>query len=86
MQPLHIPAPQRPRGGLTFVEGWLAEDGAPAELIARRELLVQQVAALTTTLQVFDPGLDVGRVAGAEGWRKAYRVRSAKNLRARYLG
>ena len=59
------------KGELAFVEEWLAEDGASAELIARREVLLGQLEALTTTLRVFDPGLDVGRVAGAEGRRKA---------------
>lgn len=69
------------KGELAFVEEWLAEDGGPAELIARRELLVQQVAALTTTLQVFDPGLEAGQVTAAEGWRKAYRGRSTAALK-----
>jgi len=67
------------------MEGWLAEDGAPAELIARREVLLDQLNALTTTLRVFDPVLDVGQVAAAEGWRKGFRARSAKGLCARYL-
>lgn len=73
------------KGELAFVEGWLAEDGAPAELIARREVLCAQMEALATTLQVFDPELDVEQVARADGWRKAYRSRSTKGLRARYL-
>lgn len=73
------------KGELAFVEEWLAEPGAPAELVARRDALVQQLAALETTLRMFDPGLDVGAVATADDWRKAYRVRSVKGLRARYL-
>ena len=75
------------KGELAFVEGWLAEDGAPAELVARREALRAQMEALATTLQVFDPELDVGQVATAEG-----RVRtvgrqglSENSLRFRYL-
>jgi len=74
------------KGELAFVEGWLVEDGAPTELVARREVLWQQVAALTTTLRVFDPGLNVGQVAPAEGWSKVFRARSAKSLRVKYLG
>jgi len=75
------------KGELAFVEGWLAEDGAPAELANRREALLEQLNALTTTLQVFDPELDVGQVAAAEGWarefgRKGLRVTP---LRRRYL-
>jgi len=72
------------KGELAFVEGWLAEDG-PTELANRREVLLEQLNALTTTLQVFDPGLEVSRVGAAEGWRKAYRARSTKGLCARYL-
>lgn len=74
------------KGELAFVEEWLAEPGAPAELIHRREVLLEQLRALTTTLHLFDPGLDVENVASAEDWRKAYRVRSFKGLRARYRG
>jgi hypothetical protein len=43
------------KGELVFVEAWLAEPDAPAELGARRELLLQQVAALTATLQCLPP-------------------------------
>jgi hypothetical protein len=71
---------------LAFVEGWLAEPGASAELVARRDALLGQLEALTTTLRVFDPELDVGQVAAAEGWRRSYRVRSFKGRRARYRG
>lgn len=73
------------KGELAFVDEWLAEEGAPAELIHRKEELLEQLKALTTTLRVFDPELDVGQVAPAEDWRKAFRVRSDKNLRARYI-
>lgn len=72
------------RGELTFVEGWLAEDGAPTELIARREVLLGQLEALTTTLRVFDPGLELSTVGAAEGWRKRYRAKTEKGLRAKY--
>lgn len=74
------------KGELAFVEAWLAEPGAPAELVVRRDALLGQLEALTTTLRVFDPELDVGQVAAAEGWRRSYRVRSFKGLRARYRG
>lgn len=73
------------KGELAFVEAWLAEPGAPAELSARREVLIGRVAALTTTLRLFDPGLDVGRVAALDDWRKLYRARTASSLRTRYL-
>lgn len=73
------------KGELAFVEAWLAEPEVPAELSARGEVLRAQMEALVTTLQVFDQGLDVETVAQSEGWRKAYRVRSAKSLRTRYL-
>jgi hypothetical protein len=75
------------KGELVFVEAWLAEPDAPAELGARRELLLQQVAALTATLQVFDPGLDVGQVAAAEGWAREFGRKgiSPSALRRRYL-
>jgi len=73
------------KGELAFVEAWLAEPGAPAELVVRREALVQQLAALEMTLRLFDAGLDVSSVAPGEGRRKAYRVRLAKRLRPRYL-
>lgn len=69
------------KGELAFVEGWLAEDGAPAELIARRQALLGQLKALKTTLRVFDPKLDAGLVAAADGWKKAYRVRSNAALK-----
>lgn len=73
------------KGELAFVEAWLAEPGAPAELVVRREALRAQLEALATTLQVFDPELDEGAMAPADDWRKSFRVRSDKNLRARYL-
>lgn len=73
------------KGELAFVEAWMAEAGAPAELVARREELRAQMEALATTLQVFDPELDVGQVAPAEDWRKAYRARSAAGLRGQYF-
>lgn len=75
------------KGELAFVEAWLAEPGAPAGLGARRELLLQQVVALTTTLQVFDPELDVGQVAAAEGWAKDFGRKglSLTRLRRRYI-
>jgi hypothetical protein len=60
------------KGELAFVEGWLAEDGAPAELVNRREILQEQLNALTTTLQVFDHELDAGQVAPAEGWARTF--------------
>jgi len=72
------------KGELAFVEGWLAEDGAPTELAGRREVLLEQHKALATTLQVFDPGLDVEQVAPAERWRRSYRARSLKTLRRDY--
>lgn len=59
------------KGELAFVETWLAETGAPAELVARRDALVQQLAALETTLQVFDPELNVSGVPAAEGWSRS---------------
>lgn len=60
------------KGELAFVEAWMAEAGAPVELVGRREVLVEQLAALETTLQLFDTGLDVGQVAAAEGWARAF--------------
>ena len=70
-----------------FVEGWLAEDGAPAELANRREVLLEQLNALTTTLQVFDPELDVRGVAPAEGWAREFGRKglSLARLRRRYI-
>ena len=73
------------KGELAFVDEWMAEAGAPVELACRRAQLREQAQALVTTLQLFDPELDVEAVAQGEGWRKAYRVRSAKSLRTRYL-
>ncbi|ADU98894.1 hypothetical protein HF896_06345 [Alicycliphilus denitrificans] len=73
------------KGELVFVDEWMAEKGAPVELAHRRVLLVEQAEALVLTLQLFDPELDVDAVAQGEGWRKAYRVRSAKSLRTQYL-
>lgn len=75
------------KGELAFVETWLAETGAPAELVARREALAEQLAALETTLQLFDPRLDVGRVAASGGWTQAFGRQglSENSLRFRYL-
>lgn len=72
------------KGELAFVEDWLAEPGAPAELATRREALRAQMEALVTTLQVFDLGLDIGKVAAADGWRKAYRSKTKSGLLSRY--
>lgn len=73
------------KGELAFVEAWLAEPGAPAELVARRDALVQQRAALETTLRLFDPELEVSGVAASEGWRRSYRARNTKSLRRKLL-
>jgi len=72
------------KGELAFVDEWMAEAGAPVELARRRALLMEQVDALVTTLQLFDRELDVSQVAALEGWRKRYRVRTKKRLRPRY--
>lgn len=72
------------KGELAFVEAWMAETGAPVELACRRGLLKQQATALTTTLHLFDPELDVGQVAALGGWRKLYRARTDKALRNKY--
>ena len=73
------------KGELAFVDEWMAEKGAPVELAHRRALLMEQAEALVLTLQLFEPELAMEVVAQGEGWRKAYRVRSAKSLRTRYL-
>lgn len=75
------------KGELAFVEDWLAEDGAPAELANRREVLREQLNALMTTLWVFDPALDVGQVAVAEGWARTFGRKglSLTRLRRRYI-
>lgn len=73
------------KGELAFVEAWMAEEGAPAELARRQELLVGQAQALTTTLHLFDPELDASQVVASEGWRKRYRAKAEKGLRALYL-
>lgn len=75
------------KGELAFVETWLGEPGAPAKLAARRQSLVEQLAALETILRLFDPGLEVGTVAGSEGWTRAFgrRSLSTKAVRRRYL-
>ncbi|WP_238530046.1 hypothetical protein [Alicycliphilus denitrificans] len=72
------------KGELAFVDEWLAEAGAPVELARRRTLLEQQATALTTTLHLFDPELDVDQVAALDGWRKLYRARTDKALRNKY--
>lgn len=72
------------KGELAFVEAWMAEAEAPAELARRRALLEEQVQALVATLLMFDPELDVGQVAASEGWRKGYRSKTESRLRARY--
>lgn len=72
------------KGELAFVEAWMAEAGAPAELARRRALLLEQSLALVTTLQLFDPELKVSHVAALDGWRKRYRARTEKALRTRY--
>lgn len=69
------------KGELAFVEAWMAEATAPAELARRRAQLEGQAQALVTTLQLFDPDLDVERVAVSEGWRKQYRAKAEKGLR-----
>jgi transposase len=75
------------KGELAFVEEWLAEPGAPAELVARRDALVQQLTALETTLRMFDPELDTGGVAASEGWTRAFGRKSLSTnaVRRRYL-
>lgn len=73
------------KGELAFVEAWMAEDGAPAELAHRWALLGEQAQALTTTLHLFDPELDVRLVAASEEWRKRYRARTTRSLRKTYL-
>lgn len=72
------------KGELEFVESWMAEAGAPAELSSRREILLTQAQALTTALQQFDAELDVGSVAASENWRKVYRTRTILSLRNKY--
>jgi hypothetical protein len=75
------------KGELAFVEDWLAEPGAPAGLGVRREVLLGQLEALTTTLRVFDPGLDLSQVASAAGWARSHgqmKLR-AKEMRRRYF-
>jgi len=69
------------KGELAFVDEWMAEAGAPVELARRRVLMMEQAQALETTLQLFDPELEVSQVAASEGWRKAYRARTEKWLR-----
>lgn len=75
------------KGELAFVEAWLAEPGAPAELVVRRDALVEQLAALETTLRVFDPELEVSGVAPGEGWARAFgrNTLSTRALRDRYI-
>jgi len=73
------------KGEKAFVEAWMAEAGAPAELARRRALLIEQAQALETTLLLFDPELEVRQVAASEGWKKIYRARSTEGLRVRYL-
>lgn len=73
------------KGELAFVEAWMAEEGAPAELARRRALLEEQAQALTTTLLLFDPELDASQVVTSEGWKMVYRARSTEGLRTRYL-
>jgi len=78
------------KGELAFVEEWLAEPGehnAPAELAARRQVLLEQLAALETTLRLFDPELEVSGVAASEGWPRAFGRKglSTNALRRRYL-
>lgn len=72
------------KGELAFVEEWMAEAGAPVELSCRRALLLEQAQALVTTLELFDPGLDVSQVAASEGWRKRYLAKTEKGLRTKY--
>ena len=73
------------KGELAFVKEWMAEAGAPVELVSRRALLMEHAQALVTTLQLFDPALDGGQVSPLEGWKKTYRARTEKGLRFRYL-
>lgn len=75
------------KGELAFVEAWMAEAGAPVELVGRREVLLEQHKALATTLQVFDPALAVESVAPSEGWARSLgQMRlSVKVMRARYF-
>ncbi|WP_287924906.1 hypothetical protein [Diaphorobacter sp.] len=73
------------KGELEFVESWMEEAGAPAELSRRREMLLARAQALTMTLQQFDAELNVGRVAALENWRKVYRTRTILSLRNKYL-
>ena len=72
------------KGEKAFVEAWMNEAGAPAELARRRARLEEQAQALMTTLLLFDSDLDVERVAASEGWRKRYRAKAEKGLRAKY--
>lgn len=73
------------KGELAFVEAWMAEEGALAELARKRaQLLEEHAQALVTTLQLFDPELDAGYVAASDGWRKSYRARNDRTLRAKY--
>ena len=72
------------KGELAFVEAWMTEAGAQAELARRRALLVERAQALMVTLELFDPELDASQVVAAEDWRKAYRARTEKGLRTRY--
>lgn len=75
------------KGELAFVEAWMAEAGAPAELAVRRGARIQQLAALETTLRLFDSGLDVESVAPSEGWTRSLGQRrlSVKVMRASYF-
>ncbi len=73
------------KGELAFVDEWMTDAGAPVELARRRAQLLKQAQALVTTLELFDPGLDVSQVAASEGWRKLYRARTPRSLRKTYL-
>lgn len=75
------------KGELAFVEAWMAEAGAPAELVFRKKALAEQSVALETTLRLFDPELEVSGVATSEGWTRALgrRSLSTKAVRRRYL-
>lgn len=74
------------KGELEYLEDLLTTlpESVPG-LLARRQTLMSGHDALCQTIKQFDNALDPEQVVAGAQWKKAYRTRSEKSLKSKYL-
>jgi len=72
-------------GELDFVNDLVASADCSTALLERQRELLEKQQALKQTLVLFDPTIDPETIGRLDVWRKPYRARTEKTLRAKYV-